>query len=382
MPRGRFKGVNRTSTPLANGTKVLRKYHRKTGILLPLDETSREFAIAWAEAEKLVTVRRIGDNFIGLMREYLGSPEVQKLAPATLREYKRMLTKAEPEFGDMPRDVLNDPDVRRLFMKWRAEVSRTSGEREADNRLSAISAMLTWGIDNWSLKANHLKGFKRLYHVDRSEIIWLPEHIQAFMRVAPVEMQLAMIVALHTGQRQGDILKMPWSAYDGTHIKVRQGKSVRKGVPGKVERIKCTDTLRRALNSLERRSTIILTTKTGQSFKKRYFARLWDEAMKAAGLESVTMPDMDEPVRLHFHDIRGTAITMLSIAGCSTPLIASVTGHTLKSVDVILERYLAKTSHLSDQAIDRLQNSPRTDFANRLQIAPPVTEPKKGKSLG
>jgi hypothetical protein len=46
--------------------------------------------------------------------------------------------------------------------------------------------MLTWAVDRGNIAANHLKGFKRLYHVDRSEIIWLPEHISAFMKVAPI----------------------------------------------------------------------------------------------------------------------------------------------------------------------------------------------------
>ena len=35
---------------------------------------------------------------------------------------------------------------------------------------------------------------------------------------------------------------------------------------------------------MERTSPLILTTKTGQSFKKRYFARLWDEATTEGGL--------------------------------------------------------------------------------------------------
>ena len=93
-----------------------------------------------------------------------------------------MLTKAEAEFGDMPIAALDDPRVRREFMDWREKVARASGEREADNRLSAISAMLTWAIERGQITANHLRGFKRLYHADRSEIIWLPEHIAAFMR--------------------------------------------------------------------------------------------------------------------------------------------------------------------------------------------------------
>ena len=42
---------------------------------------------------------------------------------------------------------------------------------------------------------------------------------------------------------------------------------------------------------MERTSPLILTTKTGQSFKKRYFARLWDETATAAGLESISSPD-------------------------------------------------------------------------------------------
>jgi hypothetical protein len=40
--------------------------------------------------------------------------------------------------------------------------------------------------------------------------------------------------------------------------------------------------------------------------------------MKAAGLQSVELPGQDEPVELHFHDLRGTAVTLLSEAG-STP---------------------------------------------------------------
>jgi integrase len=32
------------------------------------------------------------------------------------------------------------------------------------------------------------------------------------------------VLALWTGQRQGDLIKLTWSQYDGTHIRLRQGK--------------------------------------------------------------------------------------------------------------------------------------------------------------
>jgi hypothetical protein len=77
-----------------------------------------------------------------VIRAYTTSIEFEhKLAAGTQREYKRMLTKAEPEFGDMPLAALEDPRVRRDFLDWREKVAKSSGEREADHRLTAISAM-------------------------------------------------------------------------------------------------------------------------------------------------------------------------------------------------------------------------------------------------
>jgi integrase len=227
--------------------------------------------------------------------------------------------------------------------------------------------MLTWAVDRGQLTANYLRGFKRIYHADRSEIIWLPEHIGAFMKVASIEMQRALIVGLHSGQREGDLLHLPWSAYDGASIKLRQRKSRRGGKPGLLIEIPCTEALRRMLDGMERVSPLILTTKTGQSFKKRYFARLWNEATKKAGLESVLLPSSDDAVELHFHDLRGTAVTLLSEAGCTPQQVATITGHSLKTVGRILERYLARTRGLAEQAIFNFENSPRTKFANQLQ---------------
>jgi integrase len=359
---------------LKGGERREYHYHRATGRRLEGKPGSPEFIANYADAEKLIRDRLAG-TFNGLVRGYTLSVEfTEKLAASTQSEYKRMLTAAEAEFGNMPRAALDDPRVRKDFLDWREKVARVSGQREADNRLSAVSAMLTWAVDRGQATANYLRGFKRLYHADRSEIIWLPEHIAAFMKVAPIEMQRALILGLHTGQREGDLLRMPWSAYDGIRISLRQGKARRGGQLGPLVEIPCTTALRRMLDGMERVSPLILTTKTGQSLKKRYFARLWDEAMQKAGLQSVSLPGSDQPVELHFHDLRGTAVTLLSEAGCTPQQIATITGHSLKTVYRILERYLARTRGLAEQAIFNFENSPRTKFANQLQnVALPKT---------
>ena len=240
MVRADLKGVFPTYKTLKNGTRKTYWYHRATGRSLRGKPGSAEFIADYAAAEKLIRDRHAG-TINSLIRSYTLSVEFEeKLAKSTQAEYKRMLTKAETEFGTMPIAALDDARVKRDFLDWREKVARGSGSREADNRLSAISAMLTWSADRGKITTNHLKGFKRLYHVDRSEIIWLPEHISAFMKVASIEMQRALILGLHTGQREGDILRMTWSAYDGTAINVRQGKRRRGGTSAPLIHIPCT----------------------------------------------------------------------------------------------------------------------------------------------
>jgi integrase len=377
--RARIKGVFCTYKTV-RGERRVYWYHRATGARLHGEPGSPEFIKDLAAAEALGASRLAG-IFNGLVRGFTLSVEfTEKLAPSTQVEYRRLLTAAEVEFGDMPTMALDDPRVRKDFLDWREKVARQSGQREADNRLSAVSAMLTWAVDRGQVTANYLRGFKRLYHADRSEIIWLPEHIAVFMNVAPIEMQRALLLALHTGQREGDLLRLSWSSYDGANVTLRQGKSRRGRNLGPPVVIPCTNALRRMLDGMERVSPLILTTKTGRSFKKRYFGKLWNEAMESAGLQGISLPGSDQPVELHFHDLRGTAVTLLSEADCTIQQIATITGHSLKTVQRILERYLARTRGLAEQAIFNFENSPRTKFANQLQTVALPKIGRKGKA--
>jgi integrase len=112
--------------------------------------------------------------------------------------------------------------------------------------------------------------------------------------------------------------------------------------------------LKATLDAAQRLATVMLTTKTGLPFKKRYFADQWEVTCQAAGIDN-----------LHFHDIRGTTVTMLAEAGCTLPEIVSITGHTLRSAQDILDKYLARTSKLAESAIAKFENVVETNFAKR-----------------
>jgi integrase len=177
-----------------------------------------------------------------------------------------------------------------------------------------------------------------LYHCDRSQHVWNEQHVAAFMGVASEPLQRALVMALETGQRQGDLLILPWSAYDGTWIRLRQNKTgARVSIP-------VTKRLRAVLENSPRIATTILTDRRGLPWREKTFQNKWRDAARGAGIVGLT-----------FHDLRGTAVTRLAEAECTNAEIASITGHTMRDVARILDRYLARTDKIALAAIAKLE---------------------------
>jgi integrase len=66
-------------------------------------------------------------------------------------------------------------------------------------------------------------------------------------------------------------------------------------------------------------------------------------------------------VGVTFHDLRGTAVTRLALAGCTEAEIATITGHSLRSVRAIIDiHYLARDPALGDSAIAKLERGTKT----------------------
>jgi len=334
--------VHSVKKVLASGEVATFYYHRHTRKPLPGPYGSPQFweALQAASASIARKDRGAPTTLEGLLDEFQNTSRWRdKLADSTKKEYLRVFNFWRGTFGSLPISLLAAKAFRADVLRWHDEFS-ADHPREADNRVTILARVLAWAAADRNLTANVLAGFERAYSSDRSEKIWLPEHIKAFMAVASPEMQLAMMLALHTGQRQADIRAMAWSNYDGRFITIRQGKSAREGQAARQVIIPCTKALKATLDAAPRHGALMLTTKTGLGFQKRYFAECWDEVVAKT-----------EVTGLHFHDIRGTTITMLFEAGCSVAEAASITGHTLRYAQTILDKYLARTSVLAEAAI-------------------------------
>ena len=369
--RAKISGVNTVRKRLADGSIQIYYYHRDTGKRLVGEPGSSSFLASYAKAEERSTERHEG-SCAGLIRAFLTSPDfTNNLQSTTQKEYRRILTSIEAKFGRAPISAMADPRFSGDALAWRDEIA-SSKPREADNRMIVFGRLLSWAKKRHRISLNVLEGYERIYRTDRSDLIWLPEHIIAMQRVASLEFWSLFLGALYTGLRQGDLRKLPWSAYDGRAITWRVTKR-RKGDAGVKLTIPCTTALRSLMDSLPRRGPLIFTTSTGRAWQKRYVARHF-EAARAKAAEEV--PEVD---KLHFHDTRGTAITMLAEAGASVPEIAAITGHSYRTINSILEKYLPRTRHLAEMAMAKLENSGRTDFANRLQTGEAPTDKGEAK---
>jgi integrase len=263
--------------------------------------------------------------------------------------------------------ALESPRVRGVFLEYQEEIGRDR-PREADNRLSVLSAVFTYAARKGRLKDNPLAGFERIYSGDRSEMIWTAADIATFMQDAPLELQQALILALHTGQRYGDLIRLRWADFQGETISLRQNKTKARVT------IHVSQALRWMLDSMGRAGPYILTRADGRPWftegNDKELGKQWSAHMVACGLRPegyAELPKAKKAEYLRFNDVRGTAVTLLAEAENGIPQICAVTGHTLQSATRILEKYLAMTPALSRAAILAFENSPATAFANRLQ---------------
>ena len=77
---------------------------------------------------------------------------------------------------------------------------------------------------SWQDCRERLRARRSVYESDRTKIIWTADNIREFCSVASLGLQAALLLALRTGQRQGDLLRLTWKDYDGRCIRLRQSK--------------------------------------------------------------------------------------------------------------------------------------------------------------
>jgi integrase len=343
--RVRLKGINSVKKRLADGRTVTYWYAWKGGPPLRGQPGSPEFIASYNEAvaQKVKTPTGV---LLSIMQGYQASQDFQQLADSTRRSYVAHIKRIESEFGDFPLAALTDRRTRGEFMAWRDKLATSSGRRQADYAWTVLARILSWALNRGLVAANPCEKGGRIYRGSRADKIWTADDEAAFMKSAPAHLHLPLLLGLWTGQRQGDLLRLPWSAYDGTHIRLRQSKtgarvSIPVGAP-----------LKAALDiaAKTKHGPIILTSSDKKPWTSDGFRASWRKAQANAGVVGVT-----------FNDLRGTAVTRLALAGCTEAEIATITGHSLRDVRSILDaHYLHRDPALAESAIRKLEKGTKS----------------------
>ena len=369
--RIQLKGINSKRKRLADGSFKVYHYAWKGGPPLRGEPGTPEFVASYNEAVAKKVAPPTG-VLLALLFRFQESADFQfGITPRTRRDYIKQIKRIERAFGDFPIKALDDPRSKAVFLEWRDRLAQTS-LRQADYAYGTLARILSWAHDRGLIAKNPCAKGGKLYHGSRVHKIWDDEDVARFLRTAPPYLRLAMLLAINTGQRQGDLLKLPWSSYDGKVIKLRQGKT------GVYVSIPVADALKAALDAAPRRSPIMLTNSDGKPWSESGFQGAWGKATTRAGIRGLT-----------FHDLRGTAVVTLARAGCNEVEIYSITGHKPGDVRAILTaHYLPRDAEVAGNAIAKL-NQYRTargdqkgdeNLPTALPTAPKIVKLKSEKA--
>jgi integrase len=276
-------------------------------------------------------------KFKSLVVLYRASADYQKLAPSTKTTWSPWLDRIADYFGGLSIAAFDHPKIRQIIRQWRNRYAATP--RTADMALQVLSRVCSHAVDPLGrLASNPCEGIKALYANDRAAIIWTEVDIAKIKQHCTPEIAHAVDLAAASGLRLGDLLRLSWSHIQDDAIGIATGKS-----RGRREAIvPLYDGLREVLARIPKRSTTVLTNKSGRPWSSNVnFSTTFGRARDVAGLDG-----------LHYHDLRGTAATRFYPAGLSMRVIAEIMGWTEASVENIIRKYVDRAA--ATKAVIRL----------------------------
>ena len=227
-----------------------------------------------------------------------------------------------------------------LIIECREELRRGGGPggepigpATMNRYLASLSAALTYGVEIEWIESNVMRRVRRDTE-PRGRVRFLSEEEQKRLLDACAEsidprLLLLVLIALHTGARQAEMLGLRWKDIDlesGWAIIHHTKNGDRRSIP----------LVGRALDALRDHGDIVGTSEEHYVFVGRrgstsFNQQAWKTALVKAGIDD-----------FRFHDLRHTAASYLAMSGRSLVEIAEFLGH--KTLAMV-KRY----SHLTEQ---------------------------------
>lgn len=228
-----------------------------------------------------------------LLDAYLAECEARstagELQRSTLIDYRRRHKALRPIWADVQ---TADVDVPMLY-RWR-DARGADGKVMANRERTFLFESFQLAVRRGALNDNPVRYLKRFKETPRSKYV-TDEEFMAVFNVAPPIVRAAMLLAVVTGLRQGDILKIRRSDFSDAGLTVKTNKTGQGLIFG------WTEGLRRAViaaaDSREFIPMNLISTETGEKYTGDGFRTLWHRAYTKAGIVD----------RFTFNDLRAKA---------------------------------------------------------------------------
>jgi len=289
---------------------------------------------------------------------YETSERYRRLRESTRRDYRNRARIFLQWAGDQPVAALDEPLLDAFYARLRAR----RGQAQAAGVMAVLRLLLSFGVRLRWLERNPARAMRISRPRPAPERrIWTREEVEAIIRTADDMGEHgvadAFIIALHTGQRAGDVRRIEAFHEVGGRIRLR----LRQSKTGAMVDIPASTELTERLRQIAERhrqagrhpATLVIDDHTGRPFTRHTLSHRFAQVRQEACRRHPHLAD--EMRHKTLAAARHTCVTWLAEAGCEIPQIAAITGHGIASVTKIIEHYLARTSTLADAAIEALE---------------------------
>ena len=337
----RIKGVKRV---VAKGHEYF--YHRKTMTRLPGRPGTTEFMDALTELDRIAAdqAEALPGTLGALLAAYRSSPEFLSLADRTRQDYRRIFDLLQP----VDRLSLSRID-RALIYEMRDRIFAKHKRRWANYTLQILRSIFNWAKRRGLIETNPAADVELIRRPRNAATVnrpWTDAEAITVMKAASPPLRVAIALGLYLGLRKGDVLRAPWSAYDGTGFSLRQAKT------GEPLWLPVHHDLRAILDAAPRTSPVIVVGVAGKPYAQNGFQSLFAKLIR----KLKTAGQVGDG--LTFHGLRHTVGKRLAEAGCDARTIAAILGH---RTSTMAEHYSrdAERKHLAREGMAKLDQSLR-----------------------
>lgn len=304
----------------------------------------------WRSTQRIDTSAQSADSICNLVRQYQESAPYKSLKPNTRKTYDQCFKLLTDWCGDLPAPALNQPVLEEYHHAMFRERPAS-----ADKMITHFRIVWNWANARGLINLPDPSRGIRKRHRSAKGRPWTPDELahicDAAHKLGLPSIALAIRCQVWHAQRQGDILNL-------TRASVKNGwlKQSKRGSEVSLEWDPALRAdIQAAIQKHPNHTHVIISERTGRPWGAVAFSKNF-AAIRHAATVGDTAHDIDAmPSCEHLvcRDLRHTGILELAMSGATTPQIATITGHSIKTCEDIIDRYLVRTRAMTKMTQQR-----------------------------